>query len=299
MWLILAFGSACLLGFYDVFKKRALQGNAVLPVLLVNALISCALFFPFVVNSFDEELFGGTFYAFGEADFYAHKFVMLKAVIVLSSWIFGYFAMKHLPLTIVGPINATRPIFVLVGAMLIFAEQLNLLQWLGVATAIVGIWLLGNSGKREGLDFKNNKWILCLFASVLLGAASGLYDRYIMRQFEPLFVQSWFNVYQMLLMAIIFCVLWLPQRKRTTPFRWHWAIALIPLFLSAADFLYYRSLAYDDALISVVSMVRRGSVLVSFAFGALLFKEKNLRAKAFDLLLIALSMLLLYFGSRI
>ena len=36
LWLLLAFTSAALLGFYDVFKKQALNGNAVLPVLFLN-----------------------------------------------------------------------------------------------------------------------------------------------------------------------------------------------------------------------------------------------------------------------
>ena len=61
-----------------------------------------------------------------------HKYIVLKAFIVLTSWVLGYFGMKHLPLTIVGPINATRPVMVLVGALLFFGERLNLWQWAGV-----------------------------------------------------------------------------------------------------------------------------------------------------------------------
>lgn len=274
-----------------------MHGNAVIPVLFFNTLISAALFCPFILNSFDSSLFGGFYYAFDAEDWHVHKYVFVKAIIVLSSWIFGYFAMKHLPLTIVGPMNATRPIFVLLGAIIFFSERLNVLQWSGVLLALCGIFLLAYSGRSEGVSFRN-KWVIFLFVAVLLGALSGLYDKYIMQRINPLFVQAWFNVYQLLLMLPIVLLLWYPKRKHTTPFRWHWAIVLIPLFLSAADFLYFRSLSYDDALISVVSMVRRGSVLVSFTFGALLFKEKNLKFKMLDLLLIAVSMVLLYIGSE-
>ena len=56
------------------------------------------------------------------------RFILLKSCIVLASWLAGYFAMKHLPLTIVGPVNATRPVLVLIGAMLIFGERLNTCQ---------------------------------------------------------------------------------------------------------------------------------------------------------------------------
>lgn len=64
-----------------------------------------------------------------------------------------------------------------------------------------------------------------------------------------------------------------------------------------ADFAYFTSLSIEGSLIAVVSMVRRGSVLVSFLCGALLFREKNLRSKAFDLLLVLLGMLFLYLGT--
>ena len=73
---------------------------------------------------------------------------------------------------------------------------------------------------------------------------------------------------------------------------------MISIFLSAADFAYFYALSDEGAMISVVSMVRRGSVLVSFSFGALLLHEKNLRAKALDLALILVSMVLLWIGSK-
>ena len=62
--------------------------------------------------------------------------------------------------------------------------------------------------------------------------------------------------------------------------------------------MYFYSLSLPDAMISIVSMVRRGSVVVSFLFGAWLFRERNLKAKAFDLALVLLGMLFLYIGSR-
>ena len=81
-------------------------------------------------------------------------------------------------------------------------------------------------------------------------------------------------------------------------FHWDWAIVLISLFLSAADFVYFYALSVPGAMISVVSMVRRSSVVVSFLMGALFFHEKNLRSKASDLALVLLSMLFLWMGTR-
>lgn len=299
MWLIYAFCSATLLGFYDVFKKKALKDNAVLPVLGLNTLFSALLFLPFILLSrYMPSLLQGTLFYVPESGWDLHPYIFLKSMIVLSSWIFGYFAMKHLPLTIVGPINATRPVMVLIGAMLVFGERLNVYQWIGVLMAIVSFFLLSLSGKKEGIDFRHNKWIFSLVLAAILGAVSGLYDKYLMGRFNNMVVQSWYMVYQVFIMGGVLMLLWLPKRKSTTPFRWDYSILFISLFLSAADFVYFYALSFDDAMISVVSMVRRGSVIVSFLFGALIFKEKNMKSKAIDLALVLIGMLFLYFGSH-
>lgn len=298
MWVLLAFLSAALLGFYDVAKKQALRDNAVPVVLLLNTLFSTILFSPFIISAeCGAGWFDGTIFEVAQGSWHDHMLVVIKSAIVLSSWIFGYIGIKHLPITIVGPINATRPVLVLLGALLIFGERLNGLQWVGVTLAIVSVFLLSRAGRKEGIDFKHNKWIYSIAAAAVMGAVSGLYDRYIMRELEPVFVQSWYNLYQFLMMSAAVVVLRLVQ-GRGVAFHWSWAIPMISILLSAADLAYLVALSNEEAMISVVSMVRRSSVVVSFACGALLFKESNLRAKAWDLLLILVGMIFLYFGSR-
>ena len=142
MWLVLAFLSAALLGFYDAFKKKALSGNAVIPVLFLNTLFSSLIFLPFIILSYTGNSLDGTMFHVAEGGWEVHKYIVLKSFIVLSSWIFGYFGMKHLPITIVGPINATRPVMVLVGAMLVFGERLSPANVTGAALVAVGIALL-------------------------------------------------------------------------------------------------------------------------------------------------------------
>ncbi len=297
--------SAALLGCYDACKKVSLKDNAVIPVLFLNTLICSLIFVPFIVLSGNTAVLDGSIFYVESAGWETHKYIVIKSLIVLSSWIFGYFAMKHLPLTIVGPVNATRPVLVLIGAMLVYGERLNGWQLVGVLLAIVSLALLGKSGKKEGVDFQHNKWIYFLLLAAILGAVSGLYDKYLMAPLESgglalnrMVVQSWYNIYQMILMGSVMLLLWFPKRKQSTPFRWDWSILLISVFLSMADFVYYYSLSLPGAMISIVSMVRRGSVLVSFVFGAFYFHEKNLKAKLFDLLLVLLGMVCLYIGSH-
>lgn len=300
MWLLLAFCSAALLGFYDVFKKKSLSNNAVLPVLALNTLFSSIIFIPFILLSHfaPQMLQDSIFYVPDSGGWEVHKFILLKSFIVLSSWAFGYFGMKHLPLTIVGPINATRPVMTLVGAMLIFGERLNLYQWIGVFMAVISFFMLSRSGKKESIDFKHDRWIWFVVLAAVLGAVSGLYDKYLMGRFNNMQVQAWYNIYQLFMMGGVLMFLWWPKRKTSTPFRWDWCIILISVFLSAADFVYFYALSMEDSMISIVSMVRRGSVVVSFLFGAMMFHEKNLKSKAIDLLLVLIGMFFLYLGSR-
>ena len=302
MWLVLAFVSATFLGFYDTSKKASLKGNAVLPVLFLNTVFSTMIFSPFLLDYIGGfGWFSGTLMntvSGTENEVLAHLLVVLKAFIVLSSWICGYFGLKHLPLSIVGPINATRPVLVLVGATLIFGERLNPYQWAGVLVTVLSVFLMSRTGKKENIDFRSNKWIWCLAGAVLMGAVSGLYDKFIMKQLSPMFVQSWFNFYQMIIMAVICGLLWYPRRKESTPFTWRWSIPLISLFICIADFAYFTSLNDPESMISVVSLVRRSSVIVSFVCAALIFKERNLRAKAVDLALILIGMAFIWIGTR-
>ena len=297
MWLSLAFVSALFLGLYDVAKKRAVADNAVAVVLLLTTALSTLLFSPVIISSLGEwGWFSDTIFDYGRQSLQAHGQVMLKACITLSSWGFGYVGIKHLPLTIVGPINATRPVIVLLGALLIFGERLNALQWVGVSLAFVSILLLSRASRKEGINFVRNRYILYVAIAALLGATSGLYDRYLLREIDPMFVQSWFSLYQALIMGIVVVAMWL--RGALPRFEWRWAIPLITIFLTIADMAYFVALAEGDSMVAVVSMVRRSSVVVSFACGALLFGEKNLRSKAIDLIFILVGMVFLWLGTR-
>ncbi len=304
MWLLLAFMSAALLGFYDSFKKKSLQGNAVIPVLFINTVLCSLIFLPLIIMSATGALPSSSPFHVGGGGWEMHRYVILKSVIVLFSWLAGYIGMKHLPLTIVGPINATRPVMVLVGALLVYGEKLNAWQWAGVAVAATSFLLLSRSGKKEGINFAHDKWIGCIVLAAILGAVSGLYDKYLMASpsdggvgLDRMAVQSWYNIYQSAMMLIMLALIWFPRRK-IDKFHWSWWIIGISIFLSAADFLYFYALSVPSAMISIISMIRRSSVLVSFLFGAVFFHERNLKGKAIDLLLVLLSMVLLFIGSK-
>ena len=305
MWISTAFIAAVLYGFYDSFKKLSLRENAVVPVLFINTLFCSLLLIPFLVLSKTGTFGPGSVFHMAGGGWQVQKYIILKSFIVLSSWASGYYAIKNLPLSIVGPVNATRPVLVLLGGMLLFGERLNAYQWIGVFFAALSFYLLGRGGKKEGIDFKRNKWVYLLVLAAVLGATAGLYDRYLMAPVENggvgldrMTVLVWFNIYQCAIMLVVLLAVWMPVRSKDTPFQWRGAIPMISLFLVIADFLYLYALAQPEAMVGIVSMIKRSSVVVSFLFAALFLREKNLRSKAFDLLLVLIGMVFLYLGSR-
>lgn len=298
MWVGVAFLSALMLGLYDVAKKRSLTGNAVVAVLWFNTLISTLIFLPIVLDSeLSLGLLSTTPLTYEPTTSFSHLLVAVKAVITLSSWLCGYYAMKHLPLTIVGPVNATRPVVVLVGAVLLFGERLNAWQWSGVLLTIASLYLLSLSSRKENVRF-SSRHAVAMFMAMLLGAVSGLFDKYIISEhsLDPMFVQSWFSIYQLAIMTLLLFVIWYPRRD-SDRFHWSWAIPLISIFVSLADYCYYHAIDMDGSMIAIISMIRRFSVVVSFICAALIFGEKNLRSKALDMVLILLGMILLAVGS--
>ena len=300
MWIWLALISSVLLGFYDVAKKRSVEGNAVLPVLTVATSISALLFFPVILSSeFDLGWFaeGNPFYVV-PISLREHLLIALKAVIVAATWLFGYLAVKYLPLTIVSPIYALRPVLVLLGSILIFGERLNLYQWAGVVVAFVAFYMMNRSSHKEGIKFTKNRGILYLFMAVLVGCGSAFGGKILMRGIQPASVQAWCGLYVALLYGVLTLIIWRPKRKEDK-FSWRWSIVLISLFLSIADFCYFNALAQEGALLAVISLMRRGSVIGSFTLGAIFFKERNIRSKALALCVLLVGLYLLLHGSLV
>ena len=298
MWLWAAVGSAILLGIYDVFKKQASTRNDVLHILLYATALSTLLLSPFILTSvFGWHWLDGSVFEVGSGTLREHLLVLLKSLIVALSWTTGLMGLKNLPITTAGTIKTSRPVFVLLGSILIFGERLNLWQWVAIVIALFALWLLGRTSKKEGVDFARNKWIFCMWVAVLTGVISALLDKHFMSSMKPMFVQGWCNFYITIIMAVIVLFGRFTSRRFYKPFKHDWAIWFIALFIVSSDFLYFLSLSGEGSMLSVVSMLRRSSVIITFLCGAVVFKEKNLRHKGLALLILLISMAILVFAS--
>ena len=292
MWTALAVASAFLLGLYDVAKKQALQKNGVLAVLLVATALSA--------------LFTSPFLRFGPAP--DHLKLGLKAVLVTLSWISGMIGLKLLPLTTVSMLKGSRPMFVVLFSIILFGETLSWTQWAGVLVVLAALFLLGWTSRGDAPVYVRKEGFIWMGLSIVTGVASALFDKHIMKGMEPLFVQSWTNLYITILLALT--VLIRSRRNKTRPvdaqgegdgtagnqFQWDWWLVAVAVLITAADALYFFALKQPDALLSVISLIRRASVIITFICGIIFFKEKNVGAKSLNLLLLAAGVVLLLIG---
>lgn len=282
MWLWMSVCSALLLGVYDVAKKQALRRNGVYWILLSATAFTAVFLSPFL----------------SAGSLMDHLSLVLKAFLVSTSWVSGLIAMKHLPLTTVSTIKASRPMFVVIFSILLFGERLNLLQWLGIAIVMTALFMSARSKRHDTDQATSAKGMTCMVISVISGSASALYDKFILQHLEPLFVQSWTNIYITILLAIVILVRYLADKEHFERFTWDWRIPLIAVLITVSDALYFYSVKDPDALLSVISMIRRSSVVITFVFGALMFKEGHIKDKVVDLVLMMVGVTLLLFGTQ-
>jgi len=296
MWLYLSAFSAVFIGLYDITRKRLISSNAVIPLLFFSILAEAILLSPIIfLSSAFPDFMARTGVYIPSFSLTAHFCCFIKAIIVVSLWLLGFFAIKHLPISIYAPIGASGPAWTLLGAMLVFGERLTAFQWAAFGVLFVSYYIFSLVGSREGIVFHSNKWVILLVLSILMGSGSALFDKYLVQtlRFSAVGVQVWFIIYAVPVTAFVLFFFWWPVRARHTPFKWRWGIILIGAMLGIADIAYFKAVGYSGAMISLVAAVRSGSVVVSFLGGAFIFGENQIRRKAIALIGVIAGVLML------
>ena len=300
MWMYLGLLAALFLGLHNLCKKHAVQGNEVFPVLLGTVSSGFIFVATFYVLSFiypDYALAHG--YQFQEIAWEIHGFIFIKSIIMASSWVLAYQALKHLPITIVTPIRSAGPFFTFIGAIVIYKESPNPYQWIGFFLIIFSVLLYSRIGKKEGINFKSNKWIFAIIGATFLGASSGLYDKFLIQtlNLNPQTLQFWFCLYTILILLVILTITWFPYAKKRQAFKFRWSIIAVGILLQAADYFYFKALQDPDALIMLLSAIKRSQIIIAVVIGGVVFKEKNKRQKLIPLAGIMLGVFLILYSN--
>ena len=286
-WMYFMLLSAFFLALYDLAKKASVSGNAVLPTLLCSAAFGSASFisaccFSGVLsesNLFDTRIF---------------LFSATKALIVSTSWILTFCGLKTLPISIATPIRSGAPAIVFVVALVLYNEVPTVANGIGMLLVFLGYFIFSWAGRHEGIDMLRNKAVWCAFGGMFLSAVSSLWDKYVFQiaHADVTIVQFWFQIF----LFLVYVLLYVLQKCTGAPcdrFQWRWTIPFVGIFLVCADWLYFTGLSEPGVPISVGSLLRRASVVITFVLGAKFFHETNLRRKAIALAVILFGIFLL------
>jgi len=273
-WILASLVSAFFLGCYDLSKKHALRDNAVLPVLFMSTLCGAVVWTILLVIIQVAPALVPAGFTPEILPLRIHGLIFVKSAIVGASWAFTYFGIKHLPLSLASPIRATGPLWTLAGALLVLGERPSMIATAGILVTLASFYGLSVAGRGEGIHFHRDKWVGCMVAGTLLGAVSGLYDKYLLGRLglSAAAVQAWFTIYLPVVMLPLAFGWWRQWWPRNV-FHWRWSIPLIAASLLVADYVYFDALRDPEALVSVVSSLRRGSTLVAFAGSIWLYRE--------------------------
>ncbi len=299
MWMYLGLLAALFLGLHSLCKKHAVQGNEVFPVLLgtvSSGFLFVATFYIISKIYPDYALANG--YNFQQIDSSKHGYIFIKSMLMASSWILAYQALKHLPLTIVTPIRSAGPFFTFIGAIILYKESPNLYQWIGFFLIIFSVMLYSRIGKKEGIDFKRNKWIFAIIGATFFGASSGLYDKFLIQNLElnPQTLQFWFCLYTILILLVILSITWFPYPKKRKAFKFRWSIIAVGVLLQAADYFYFKALQDPEAMIMLLSAIKRSQLIIAVVIGGIVFKEKYKRQKLVPLTGILIGVFLILYS---
>lgn len=287
MWTCWILASAVFLAFYDLAKKASVRENAVLPVLLLAtvagggayvAVLGAAGGIPTALDVSARNL----------------SLICIKSAIVSTSWVLTYCALRSLPITIATPIRASAPAIVFIAAFFLYGEQPTVVQGLGIILVFTGYWAFSKAGKFEGIDFFRSRAVWLAIGGMCMSAVSSIWDKFILQKCAiPVeTVQFWFQIGLVAIYALLLTgqrTLRIDRRR----FEWRWTIPATGILLAAADWLYFHGLAIPDVPISVGSLMRRFSVVITFLLGAVLFKERNLKRKGIALAAILIGVILL------
>ncbi|MGB0371185.1 MAG: EamA family transporter [Opitutales bacterium] len=299
-WIILAACSALFLGVYDYLKKISVRENAVLPVLFFANLTGALVWLPVILcpvewrstwlpDSLNPD----------QISLSQHGFLFAKSALVSCAWLLSYFAVKFLPLSTAAPIRATSPLWTLLIAIGFLGESPSAQQSIGIAITLAAFWYF-NGGKKDKTGGANNRrWIWAMVVATLVNACSGIYDKYLLQTvgFTPATVQAWFSVYLAVIMFPFYLGWRMQLWKRRGAFEWRWSIPMISITLLCADFVYFSAMHQPDAMVAIITPIRRCSVVISFLLGIFILKETSNRRKTISLFGILAGVIVIFLGS--
>ncbi len=277
MYIFLTLASALFLGVYEVLKKVSLKKSDIYEVLFFYCLSG------FIISLvFSKDLFN--------VSFLDVIFILLKSGVIVVNWLLIMKALKTLDVGVVVPFSLLNTILVVFGSFFIYKEELTWIHFVSLIIISTGIILITRLKNKNETKNEQGKFLAFVFllSSCVLGSASGLLDKYLLhvREINSTSVLAWFLSFN----TVIYGIIYLCKNKKINfvALKDNYWMIFTGAGIAIADILYYTAISLEGAQLSIISIVRKMSVIVSTVLASIFLKEKKLVSK---LLILALMLI--------
>lgn len=261
MWIALVVFYGLAKGVRDGLKKKALEKSGVMEVLFLHTALSFVFTLPFSHGVFDMPF-----------EFYILIFV--KSFVIFLAWIFSFYSIKRMPVSLYGVLDSTRMVFSTVLALLFLGEVMTLPKFTGLLLVLTGV-IVVNLGK-DGDEKIKIGYLLMAIASCLLNAVSGFMDKKLLADGSLTVsqMQFWYMFYLTLLYGGYMVATKTPIKLQTVKSN-YWILILSVLFV-AADRALFIANTDPESQVTVMTLIKQSSVIITVLSGWLIFKEKHI-----------------------
>lgn len=266
MWVILTAFYGLAKGARDGLKKKALEKGGVMEVLFLYTALAFLLTIPFSRD------------IFGIPPIY-YLWIFIKSFVIFLAWILAFTSIKKMPVSLYGVMDTARMLFSTVIALIFLGETMTLSKGIGLALVLCGLVIvnLGHGKADENVEFK---YIIFSLLTCLFNAISGVMDKALMStgDINASQLQFWYMFYMTVLYGIYILAARVPLRLSTLKTD-YWIVILSVLFV-VSDRALFMANAYPESEVTVMTLVKQLSVVVTVLTGKLVFHEKNILQRA-------------------
>lgn len=266
MWILLVLLYGILKGTREVIKKKALQKNTVMEVLIVYTSLAFIMVIPDYKNAQGVNL----------SDLF---WIAVKSFVIFLAWIFSFKAIKKMPISIYGVLDLSRVLFATLLGFTVLKEAFSVPQLTGLALVCTGLLMLNRT--RRLPSYKAEKvesvYVVIAIASCMLNALSGLLDKILMKRVTSSQLQFWYMLF-LVLFYIIYILVTRTKISWLYSFKNYWIWILSLLFIIADRALFIAN-GMEASKVTVMTLIKQSGCLVTILSGKFIFKEKNIGYK--------------------
>lgn len=272
LWIVFIIIYGILKGLREPIKKEALRGNAVLPVLFGYTFIGFLMSVPSAKGITDIPL--NVFF-----------WIVVKSLSIFIGWIFAFKGIKKIPIGVYGIADMSRVIFSTLLGVVFLRESLSVKGVISLILVATGLYFANQKKDIENGEY-HYKYVIYVFLSCFFNAISGTLDKYIMSTGEitSSALQFWF----MLLTSLFYLSYMMIKREQieikkvfTNPW-----VYLLSFSLVFGDRLLFIANQDTESKITVMTILKQSSAVVTILLGKLIYKEKNIAKKLLCALII-------------